>query len=90
MPGTDGAEQAGPDGAPASAGPRRFLTPDQVAEELNVSRSQTMALLRDGSLTAVQIGGRGQWRVERCQLEAFIARLYREAERRRPEDDPEP
>ncbi len=66
----------------------RFLTPDQVAEELNVSRSQTMALLRDGSLVAVQVGGRGQWRIERCQLEAFIARLYVEAELRRPEAGP--
>lgn len=66
----------------------RFLTLQQVADELNTSHSQVYALVRDRSLLAVKIGGRGQWRVERAQLEAYIARLYREADARDPGDLP--
>jgi len=61
--------------APPPPGPR-FLTLDQVAEELQVSRSQVYALVRDRSLAAVKIGGRGQWRVERSRLEDYITGLY--------------
>jgi excisionase family DNA binding protein len=68
--------------------PPRFLTLQQVADELNTSHSQVYALVRDRSLLAVKIGGRGQWRVERVQLEAYITRLYREAEARDPSDLP--
>jgi excisionase family DNA binding protein len=57
------------------AGPR-FLTLDDVAEVLNVSSSQTYALVRSGELPAIKVGGRGQWRVEREQLETYIARMY--------------
>jgi excisionase family DNA binding protein len=54
----------------------RFLTLADVAEALNISASQTYALVRSGDLPAIKIGGRGQWRVEREQLESYIARLY--------------
>jgi excisionase family DNA binding protein len=54
----------------------RFLTLSDVAEVLNISASQTYALVRSGELTAIKIGGRGQWRVEREQLESYIARMY--------------
>ncbi|MEO6703569.1 MAG: helix-turn-helix domain-containing protein [Jatrophihabitantaceae bacterium] len=54
----------------------RFLTLSDVAEVLNISDSQTYALVRSGELPAIKIGGRGQWRVEREQLEAYIARMY--------------
>lgn len=54
----------------------RFLTPADVAEVLNISMSQTMALLRTGELQGIKIGGRGQWRVEREKLESYIARMY--------------
>lgn len=40
----------------------RFLTLRQVANELNVSLAQVYALVRDRSVKAVKIGGRGQWR----------------------------
>ena len=56
----------------------RFLTPADVAEVLNVSLSQVMALLRSGELVGVKIGGRGQWRVEAGRLEDYISRLYAE------------
>jgi len=54
----------------------RFLTLSDVAEVLNISDSQTYALVRSGELPAIKIGGRGQWRVERDQLESYIARMY--------------
>ena len=54
----------------------RFLTLADVAEVLNISASQTYALVRSGELEAIKIGGRGQWRVEREKLESYIARMY--------------
>jgi excisionase family DNA binding protein len=50
----------------------RFLTLDHVADELAISRSQAYALVRNGSLPAMKVGGRGQWRVERTRLEQWI------------------
>jgi excisionase family DNA binding protein len=54
----------------------RFLTLADVAEVLNISDSQTYALVRSGELEAIKVGGRGQWRVERDKLESYIARMY--------------
>jgi excisionase family DNA binding protein len=56
----------------------RFLQLSDVAEVLNISASQTYALVRSGELPAIKIGGRGQWRVERAQLEDYIQRCYTE------------
>jgi excisionase family DNA binding protein len=56
----------------------RFLTLADVAETLNISASQTYALVRSGELPAIKIGGRGQWRVERTELEGYIKRMYDE------------
>jgi excisionase family DNA binding protein len=56
--------------------PPRFLTLADVAETLNISASQTYALVRNGDLPAIKVGGRGQWRVESTELEAYIQRLY--------------
>lgn len=60
---------------------RRFLTLADVAELLNVSPSQTYALVRSGQLRGIKIGGRGQWRVEESELERYIAERYDETER---------
>ncbi len=57
---------------------QRFLTLADVAETLNISASQTYALVRSGDLPAIKIGGRGQWRVESTELEGYIARMYAE------------
>lgn len=54
----------------------RFLTLADVAEILATSVSQVRALVHSRELRAIQIGGRGQWRVERVELEAFIQRMY--------------
>ena len=56
----------------------RFLTLADVSEVLNTSSAQVYALVRRGDLPAIKIGGRGQWRVERSQLEDFIQRMYAE------------
>ena len=60
----------------------RFLTLADVAEVLNVSAAQAYALVRSGELPAIQVGGRGQWRVEEIRLEDYIAARYAEAEAR--------
>ena len=62
---------------PAPTG-RRFLQLADVAEVLNISSAQVYALVRSGDLPAIKIGGRGQWRVEVSELEAYIARMYAE------------
>jgi excisionase family DNA binding protein len=56
----------------------RFLQLSDVADVLNISASQTYALVRSGELPAIKIGGRGQWRVERTALEDYITRCYAE------------
>ncbi len=56
----------------------RFLTLPDVAEILNTSLAQVTALVRRGDLVALKLGGRGQWRVETTELEAFIQRMYAE------------
>ena len=59
------------------SGPR-FLQLADVAEILNISAAQVYALVRNGDLPAIKIGGRGQWRVEASELEGYIARMYDE------------
>ncbi len=61
---------------PLGSEPARFLSLADVAEVLSTSVAQVYALVRRGELPAIKIGGRGQWRVERDQLEAFIERQY--------------
>lgn len=56
----------------------RFLTLDQVAQYLNVSAPQAYSLVRSGDLPAMKIGGRGVWRVDRRQLDAYIDRIHEE------------
>lgn len=54
----------------------RFLQLADVADVLNTSAAQVYALVRSGELPAIKIGGRGQWRVEASELEAYIERMY--------------
>ncbi|BCW78867.1 helix-turn-helix domain-containing protein [Arthrobacter sp. NicSoilC5] len=55
----------------------RFMTPTQAADELNVKPSQIHALIKTGELRALQVGGRGMWRIGRRDLEDYIAEAYR-------------
>lgn len=61
--------------------PARFVPLADVAETLSVSAAQAYALVRSGELPAIQVGGRGQWRVEISELEAYIERQYEETRR---------
>ena len=71
--------------------PARFVPLADVAETLAISAAQAYALVRRGDLKAIQVGGRGQWRVEIDQLEAYIQRQYAETERSAQEpSEPEP
>lgn len=56
---------------------QRFLTTEQAAEELNVSPNQIRALLKTGELRAIQVGGRGLWRIGANDIEDLIAEAYR-------------
>lgn len=70
------------DGQPAFG---RFLTIADTAEILNISASQAYLLVRTGQIAAIRIGAkgqtRGQWRVERTMLEAYIEAKYEETRR---------
>lgn len=59
----------------------RFLQLADVAEILNISGAQVYALVRRGELRGIKIGGRGQWRVEASELEAYIERAYADADK---------
>jgi len=52
------------------------LTPQQVAEELNVTATTVHVLLRDGDLKGFKI--KRQWRIAREELDAFKTRGRRE------------
>ncbi|MGI8614997.1 MAG: helix-turn-helix transcriptional regulator [Nocardioidaceae bacterium] len=54
----------------------RFLSLTDVSETLSISAAQAYALVRSGDLPAIKVGGRGQWRIEAEQLEAYIQRQY--------------
>ncbi|WP_267275751.1 helix-turn-helix domain-containing protein [Arthrobacter sp. CDRTa11] len=55
----------------------RFLTVEQVAEELAVGLPTVRQLLKSGELRGLQIGGRGMWRVATKDLEDYIEQAYR-------------
>ena len=57
---------------------RRFIPLTEVSEILDISAAQAYALVRSGDLPAIKVGGRGQWRVETVELEAYIQRMYSE------------
>ena len=69
-----------------SADSPRFLTLADVAEILNVTSRQVYALVRTGDLRGIQIGGRGQWRVEVVELEDYIQRQYARADQALADD----
>jgi len=56
----------------------RFYVLTDIAEILNVTLVQARALVVSGELPAIKVGGRGQWRIEATELEAYIQRKYAE------------
>jgi excisionase family DNA binding protein len=61
---------------------RRFLTIEQVADELNVGEPLVRATLKTGELRGIQVGPRGAWRVGVNDVEDFIAEAYRKTAER--------
>lgn len=61
----------------------RFLTLADTAEILSISARQAYALVRSGELRAIKVGAGGTWRVERTELEAYIAAMYEQTRRMR-------
>ena len=55
---------------------KRFVPLSEVADTLDISAAQAYALVRSGELPAIKVGGRGQWRVELTELDAYIERMY--------------
>ena len=53
---------------------QRFLTLTDVAETLNISGQAARNLIRTGELQAIQVGGRGQWRIEESWLQEYVDR----------------
>ncbi|KAA9111700.1 helix-turn-helix domain-containing protein [Microbacterium rhizomatis] len=49
-----------------------MLAPAQVAEVLNVSVDEVIALVIDGSIRGVRVGVPPQWRVEQSSLAAYL------------------
>lgn len=44
--------------------------------------STVRALVRSGEIRAIQVGGKGTWRVEREEFEAYIQRCYEQTDAR--------
>lgn len=60
----------------------RFLTVEQAAGELNVKSSLIRGLIKTGELRAIQIGGRGLWRIGRQDIEDYVTNAYRRTSER--------
>ena len=75
VPPTDGERRSTPAIEP------RFYTLEDVATYLNVSVAQVYALVRSGELPAIKLGGRGIWRVDKRQPDAYVDRLHQETQR---------
>lgn len=56
----------------------QFLTLADVADILAISASQARAMVRSGELPAIQVGGRGQWRVEKVRFEQWVEQRHQE------------
>ena len=54
----------------------QFLTLADVADILAISASQARAMVRSGELPAIQVGGRGQWRVEKARFDQWIEKRH--------------
>lgn len=61
---------------------RRFLTVEQVAEELNVGVPAIRGLLKTGELRGIQIGGRGVWRIGAADVKDYITEAYEKTARK--------
>lgn len=59
-----------------------FYTIADVADMLKVSPGAVRNLINNQELRAIQIGGRGLWRIEQNALEDFIKQQYQQSAQR--------
>lgn len=52
-----------------------LLTPEEIAEQLHVSKATVLRWLRQGRLVGVRLGRRAGWRVEKEDLTKFLESL---------------
>lgn len=57
-----------------------FYTIADVSDMLKVSPGSVRNLINHGELKAIQVGGRGLWRIEASALESFIQNQYQHSE----------
>jgi excisionase family DNA binding protein len=72
------ANTGSPDEPEYGSGMARFLTLDEVAEELAITKTQIYTMVRNGEIPAVRIGRKAHWRIERARLEEYIQAKYAE------------
>lgn len=61
----------------------RMLTLADVAEILDITIPTARSLVRQGEIHGFQVGGRGMWRVESGELDAYVEREKSAAAARR-------
>lgn len=66
-----------------SAPPTKMLTLAQIATVLDVTNPTARALVRSGQIVGFQVGGRGMWRVDPADLQAYIDREKARAQHNR-------
>lgn len=59
----------------------RFITMKDLAKMFAVSERAATSLIKSGDIPAIQVGGRGVWRIETVKVEEYIARQYEAAKR---------
>ena len=57
-----------------------FFTIADVADMLKGSQGAVRNLINNGELKAIQIGGRGLWRIEESAMEEYIKGQYAQSE----------
>lgn len=50
----------------------RLFTPAQVAEMLQISVDEVVALVLDGSLRGMKVGSPARWRIESASVEGYL------------------
>ncbi len=64
-----------------------YMTPDEVAKIMRVSRNQVTEMINGGELPAIRFGKK-LWRIRKTDLQNYLSRNYtRQAELTEPEEE---
>lgn len=64
-----------------SSAPTRYVSPAQVAELLDLTVADVMALIHDGRLRGARLGASCQWRIEESSVADYLDDQREEARR---------